>query len=194
MRQSRRDKLAEEALAEIEWSELGLTTTVRSGLTEADEGAQYGDRSLHFFAYSYSEAFKLLWDHASSRQSLVYPMLHACRHSIELWLKAAISAVSERDPPPGHRILELWNKLMGAFHGGPTESVNDVFATLVWPIISEFEQHDGSGDRFRYPSDRRFQEYPSTEAYLDDLFRAHWLITTYCDAVCSQMEAERDSW
>ena len=188
MSQGRREELAHDALAEIDWDE-GFAPTVWSGLTNA---GTYGDRSFQFFAYSYSRAFEVLWDNAWATRSLIvqYPMLYACRHSIELWLKAAISAVSEGDPPLGHGLAALWKELMDAFYGCPTESVEDVFATQIWPVVSAIDEHDGSGDRLRYPSNKGFEEYPTTDADLDNLFRAHCLITAYCDAVCTHVEVE----
>ena len=44
---------------------------------------------MHFFAYSYSQTFEVLWDNARAERSLIvqYPMLYTFRHSIELWLK-----------------------------------------------------------------------------------------------------------
>ena len=59
MSRSRREELAEEALAEIEWSELGLASPAGSGLTQPAKADPYGDRSLHYFAYSYTRAFEL---------------------------------------------------------------------------------------------------------------------------------------
>lgn len=192
MSRSRREELAEEAIAQIEWSELGLAVPVGSGLTQPAEANPYGDRSLHYFAYSYTRAFELLWDHvvAGRSETVCYPMLAICRHSIELWLKVAISAVIEGDPPPGHRLKALWTELMGALHDRPPASVADVFATLVWPIVSEIDEHDRAGDRFRYPSNSRFESYAPTDTDLDRLFRSHWLITIYCDAVHTQMKEE----
>ena len=195
MSEQRRQQLSEEALREIEWEELGFGSWAGSGLTEVDlaEGV-YGDRSLHYFAYSYSRAFEVLWDAAwAGRNALEYPMLFAWRHSMELWLKAAIEAVSpEMKPPAGHGLKVLWRKLMEALYDVPPAAVEDVFTKVVLPVVDAIDAHDVQGDRFRYPSDRQWRAYPSTEAALEELYRAHWRVVGYCDAVVTEMAARRD--
>ncbi|MYH16203.1 MAG: hypothetical protein F4149_13640 [Gammaproteobacteria bacterium] len=65
------------------------------------------------------------------------------------------------------------------------ESVND--------LIQILDAHDEKGDRFRYPTARGGDPYPTTGVDLDGLYRAHELITGFCDGVLTRMEVERDS-
>ena len=193
MSEERRDELVEEALAELEQRELGIPILAGT-FVESVDGDPRGDRSWHFFAYSYSRSFEVLWDAAYARPSGVfdYPLLFVCRHSIELWLKLALSAVSGDVPPPGHQLKLLWRSLANALREETGTPVDDAFAESVDEPVEMLDEHDGKGDRFRYPTTSGSKPYPSTHADLDELFRAHWIVTTYCDAVFTEMELERD--
>ncbi len=59
-------------------------------------------------------------------------------------------------------------------------------------LIRVLDAHDERGDRFRYPTEKGGGAYLSTVADLEDLYRAHELITGFCDAVYTQLEVERD--
>ena len=193
MSERRRDELREEALAELEQRELGFPI-LAGAFVESVDGASQTDRSWHFFAYSYSSSFKVLWDAAYARRSGVfdYPLLFICRHSIELWLKLALSAVSGTAPPSGHQLKPLWRSLAIALGEETGMPVDDAFAASVRELIEILDEHDDKGDRFRYPVTSGSKPYPSTHADLDDLFRAHCIVTTYCDAVFTEMEVEQD--
>ena len=201
MSQERREELEEEALAELSQFEIGLDPRGRRAFIESAGDEVIWDRSWYFFAYSYCGAFEILWDAAYARQSdaVNYPLLLVCRHSIELWLKVAISSVLQADPPLGHGLSELWSKLMDALadHNGSRldrmdGSDDGIFAGSVQCLIRTLDAHDVKGDRFRYPVAKSFETYPSTQADLEELYRAHSIITCFCDAVETQMDVERD--
>ena len=195
MSEGRREEIEEEVLAE-----LGPRPRGRRAFVESAGGEVGWDRSWDFFAYSYCKAFEILWDAAYARQSGVfnYPLLLVCRHSIELWLKVAISSVLQADPPPGHGLGVLWSKLMDglADHAGSRpdhmDSINGIYAGSVQRLIRALDDHDIKGDRFRYPAAKSFKTYATTETDLEELYRAHSMITGFCDAVHTQMEVERD--
>ena len=144
-------------------------------------------------------AFDTLWDAEYSRCSevLKYPLLFVCRHSVELWLKAALSSISQAEPDPKHGLACLWSRLMDAWAddtGNRPDSVDGtdgVFASEAQRLIRTLDDHDSKSDRFRYPVKKSFESYPSTVVDLDELNRAHSWITAFCDAVCTQMEFER---
>ncbi len=145
--------------------------------------------------YSYCKAFEVLWDAAYARRStgiLDYPVLFIARHSIELWLKAAIHSVTQTDPPEGHGLHELWTKLKSELENQMGTPLDDFYSGSVRDTISALDSHDGKGDRFRYPSARDRTTYPSSRVALEELYRAHELITGFCDAVETQMTVERD--
>ncbi|MCY4394824.1 MAG: hypothetical protein OXC10_06795 [Rhodospirillaceae bacterium] len=200
MSESRRYELKDEAFAELDPPVSGLRSRVRRAAVNSAGDDVSWDRSWNFFAYSYSRAFDPLWDAAYSRPSEVlnYPLLFVCRHSIELWLKAAQSSVTREHPRGGHGLQDLWSKLMDALdrHYGnrpdQIDGIDGVFARKARQAIKMLDNHDKVGDRFRYPVKKKFESYASTTADLDELYRAHAIITAYCDAVCTQIEVERN--
>ena len=193
MSQERREALAEEALTRLDELELGVPMRRRSDFVKSAGTETRWDRSWHFFAYSYGRAFDSLWDAAFARRSgtLDYPLLFICRQSIELWLKAAISTVSQSHPPPGHALGTLWAGLMAALRetGHSSEGPHP---ESIEALIEILDAHDRKGDRLRYPAARGKEAFSSTVADLEELYRAHELITGFCDAVHTQLEVERE--
>ena len=195
MSETRRMQLSEEAFASWEHFDLEISPRVRRTFVESASRVGDWDRSWDFFAYSYCRAFEVLWDAAYARRStgiLDYPVLFIARHSIELWLKAAIQSVTQSDPPEGHGLHDLWTKLMEVLENHMGSPLDDFYSGSVREMISALDSHDGKGDRFRYPTARDCTTYPSSRVDLEELYRAHELITGFCDAVDSQMTVERD--
>ena len=188
-------QLSEEAFAPWEHFDLGISPSVRRTFVESASLVGDWDRSWDFFAYSYCRAFEVLWDAAYARGSpgiLDYPVLFIARHSIELWLKAAIQSVTQSDPSEGHGLHDLWTKLMEALENHMGSPLDDFYSGSVREMISTLDSHDGKGDRFRYPTARDRTTYLSSRVDLEELYRAHELITGFCDAVDTQMTVERD--
>ena len=202
MSETRRDELTEEAFADLQRLALGPRPRDPRAPVKSAGDCVLWDRSWDFFAYSYCRAFDVLWDAEYSRWSgvLNYPLLFVCRHSIELWLKTALSSVSQAEPDVRHGLADLWSRLMDAWAdhtGNRPDSVDDidgVFARETQRLIRTLDDHDSKGDRFRYPVKKSFESYPSTVVDLDELYRAHAFITGFCDAVCTQMEVERECY
>ncbi len=122
-------------------------------------------------------------------------MLFVSRHSMELWLKVAISAASRgAKQPTGHKLMDLWEELMGVLYEVPPPSVQDAFAKVVCPVVDSIHQHDAAGDRFRYTTNSTSAPYRSTEADWDEVFRAHWLVVGYCDAIVTEMNEREIAW
>ena len=190
MSNKRRERLIDEVTTAIV-EETGITTT--RFLTSAKQPA-FEHAKWHYFAYAYDRAFGILWDTAFAetklcgRSPLLSPLLFLCRQSIELWLKAALDAFDPSEPPPeGHDFEHLWQKLLAALDdaGQPTE---DSFTASVRLALETIGVHDARGDRFRYPTARDASPYPETAADLERLFKAHYRITTYCEAVHTMVE------
>ena len=86
---------------------------------------------------------------------LVYPLVFLFRHALELQLKSAIRwgrfalHKSERGFPTHHRIADLWHMcrpLVEEYWANSSDDLlNEVEITL-----KEFQQHDPSGQDFRY--------------------------------------------
>ena len=194
MSQERRSELTEEALTRLDQLELDLPTTGRTDFVKSAGRDSQWDRSWHFFAYSYCRAFDSLWDAAYARRSgtLDYPLLFICRQSIELWLKVAISTVVQSEPPTGHQLSVLWSSLVTVLAEHTGHSTDGAYPESIEELIRVLDAHDRRGDRFRYPIARGQRPFSSTVADLDELYRAHELITGFCDAVHTQLEVERD--
>jgi hypothetical protein len=143
-----------------------------------------GDQSWSYYAYSFGEAFDVMWDAAARRPStlLMPPLLAICRQSVELSIKAGLETLSGQPPPAGHKLAQLWSALVQALDaaGLPTD---DEFSQSVGKIVELLDQHDPRGDRFRYPAPIAGQAFCSTDVDLDELFRAHWRLTLYCGAI-----------
>ena len=213
MSEARRAELRDEAFAELlEYPTLGLRSWVpRAPVKSSEVGAAWS--SWRFFAYSYCRAFGLLWDAGYSSipripnpnpnyysgGSLNYPLLFVCRHSIELWLKAALSSVPQMDqtnPATIHGLSRLWSGLMDALahHTGDRPDLMDGdLAGKVQNLIRMLDAHDSKGDRFRYPTKKNSESYAPTASDLEELYRVHAFITGFCDAVCTQMEVEAEA-
>ena len=189
----RRDQLRDEVLAELDLLGQGFPASSRQTFVES--GDVGWDRSWHFFASAYSSAFDVLWDAAYERRSgiLNYPLLFVARHGIELWIKAALCSVLQEEPPPGHHLGDLWRDLMVAWQDSTGSAADDMYTDSVQRTIRILDAHDGRGDRFRYPTsiagrNSAGKPYESTEADLVELYKAHSVITGFCDVVVTQME------
>ena len=206
MSEQRRRAIINEVVAEVGQPELGFDIGRRRNFVASAGGrGQSHWSSWHFFAFSYQRAFDVLWDaaygYAPALRLDYYPLLFVCRQSIELWLKAAISAVNQAKPPAHHKLSELWSGLGAAWSehttrpgwGEPSDhSPDSAYAKSVKGLIQILDEHDEKGDRFRYPTAKGGDTYPGTDVDLDGLYRAHELITGFCDAVLTQVEVDRD--
>ena len=195
MSERRRTELSEEAFATLERLDLVVDERRHRTFVESAKYPRDWDRSWDFFAYSYCRAFDQLWDAAYARNStgvLDYPVLFIARHSIELWLKAAIWSVTESVPPKGHGLDALWTDLIDALSNHISGPLDDMYSSAVRDVIRILDSHDGKGDRFRYPTAGNSKTYPSSSVDLEELYRAHYLITSFCDAVDTQMTVERE--
>ena len=190
-----RDQLRDEVAAEVELLTLGFPASSRQPFVDSADPDVEWDRSWHFFACAYCDAFDVLWDAAYERRSgvLDYPLLFVARHSIELWVKAALWSMLQKAPPFGHKLGELWRDLMVAWQDDLGRAVDDTFTDSVRRTIRILDTHDHGGDRFRYPTSKAGRIYESTDADLVDLYKAHSFITVFCDAVVTQMQVERDN-
>jgi hypothetical protein len=92
---------------------------------------------------------------------LLFPMLFAYRHWLELELKALITLArwccsDEREPIRHHRLADLAARLQSALPQAlPTEDLS--FAEPVWPLLAEIAQIDPTSEGFRYPRVRKGQ-------------------------------------
>jgi hypothetical protein len=144
-------------------------------------------------AYSYSRAFEELARKAFEASyrggNLSTPLFFLARHSIELALKSTILEYAESDDTTpkleGHDLIALWEQLSAYMDrwGSPT---TDDWGIMVRKLISDIQDADPRGDRFRYPSDVKGKRFELTHVELEGLVRAHNSITSYLDG-CATM-------
>ena len=143
-------------------------------------------------AYAYQQSFEALWDHAVAQTSglAVLPLLMLWRQSVELSIKAAIEGTTGGQPPGGHRLTDLFDRLLEVRreHGG-LGSDDDDYTAEVRATVVEFQAIDERADRWRYPTYLKGKAHSDVTVDLDRLYQAHALITGWCDA--SSIEAEQ---
>ncbi|GGI23831.1 hypothetical protein [Bradyrhizobium guangdongense] len=151
-----------------------------------------------FVSYAYQRAFdelaRKVFEVGRHRASnLAYPLFFLARHSIELELKSTIAEYAKTDEVEpdlaGHHLLNLWDQLGGYMErwGLPAD---DDWGRLVRRLLSEIQEADPRGDRFRYPLDIKGRPFERTWVEIEGLIRAHNSITTYLDGGAN-MHAEK---
>lgn len=153
-------------------------------------------------AYAYQQSFEALWDHAIERTSgagaaqssalVVLPLLMLWRQSVELSIKAAIEGTTGQQPPLGHSLTSLFERLLEVRRerGGLEPDDDDDDTAEVMRLIAEFQTLDERAERWRYPADSKGQPYGGITVDLNRLFQAHAMITGWCDGSSVEAEAE----
>lgn len=57
-------------------------------------------------------------------------------------------------------------------------------------MIGVVQSFDPFADRFRYPAKRDGKPYTGIAVDLDELFQAHWIITTWCEGAAMELKGE----
>jgi len=146
--------------------------------------------SWDMLAYSYERAFEALWDQTLLDTSglLLRPLLLLWRHSIELSLKAAVIETSGHDAAvTGHHLEARFDQLLASRSQIGFSNADELIAKTR-KMLAEIDDFDRGGSRFRYPRDTSGVWFEGVDADLDDLFRAHWIITLVCDGAAIEAE------
>jgi hypothetical protein len=149
--------------------------------------------SWDLLSYSFQLGFDAFWDLAKADQSglLLRPLLMLWRQSVELAIKAAIAEVGgDVDRGLGHNLQDLFAELLTqrAARGFVDD---DDLARDVSAMVADVQAFDPFADRFRYPKGRGGQAFEGIVADLDELFQAHWIITTWCEGAALEAEEAR---
>ena len=148
--------------------------------------------SWDLVSYSFQRGFEALWDLAYVDNSglLERPLLSLWRQSVELAIKSAIldlaGAVKGK---PAHNLQKLFQQLLDI----RTEEGccdDDDLARTVQAMVAQVQSVDPYGDRFRYPADRSGKPYVGIAVDLDQLFQAHWIITTWCEGAVMELRPD----
>ena len=137
--------------------------------TTAHSG-QWMDDDWMFMAEGYIRAAELAVEGCSrqDRNLILYPVFWLCRHSIELALKHSTnvgthwqSKNTDHQPPHGHKILALWNRLRPIIDECFPSCESDR-PEAVGRMIERFAELDPGGQVFRYPlgtkKERHFED------------------------------------
>jgi hypothetical protein len=143
-------------------------------------------------SYSFQRGFEALWDLARVDKSglLERPLLALWRQSVELAIKSAILDLAGKIAGrPGHDLQALFRQLLDI---RTTEGCcdDDELATNVLSMIAQVQSFDPFADRFRYPADRSGAPYVGIAVDLDQLFQAHWIITTWCEGAVLELRGD----
>lgn len=105
-------------------------------------------------------------------------------------IQSAIFALVDRiDGKPGHNIHLLFNQFL-AIRADEGWHDDDELAQNVQAMIALVQSVDPFADRFRYPTDKGGKPYLGVAVDLDELFQAHWIITTWCEGAVMEMRRE----
>ena len=178
----RRDKLIDDLIADR--PQLGRIVTDQATMMQGN---------WDLVAFSYQQAFDVLWDHTASQSVsfslLVGPLMMLWHQSVEVTIKAAITETRRAMPPTHHRLTDLFDDLkiaraeVGGLEDDETSYTDRVRATVV-----EFQKVTASADRYRYPISTRGAPYPGLAVNIERLYQAHWLITNWCEAAALEAQ------
>ena len=143
-------------------------------------------------SYSFERGFETLWDLACVDSSglLERPLLSLWRQSVELAIKSAIlDLTGEIRGKPGNDLDQLFQQLLDIRAEEGCVDDDDLAHDVRW-IIAQVQAFDPFADRFRYPSDRGGKPYVGVAVDLDELFRAHWIVTTWCGGAVMEMRGD----
>ena len=162
----------------------------RAIVRRSSPAAQH-EESWDYFAYRYAAAFRVLANEATRRHSgttqLDAPVFYLGRHSIELHIKACLKRLHGWDwdrehAIGGHSLQALWEDLVLAMNNGDIDT-SDRWSRHIDRILRHLDAADPSGNRFRYPEDRKGVVYPYMAVDLDELIKAHWHVEIYHSAL-----------
>jgi hypothetical protein len=148
--------------------------------------------SWDLVSYSFQRGFEALWDLARADHSglLERPLLALWRQSIELAIKSAIIEIGGQiDGKPGHDLRALFDQLL-EIRGAAGCRDEDDLALSVISMIALVQSFDPFSDRFRYPEAKGGKPYVGIAVDLDELFQAHWIITTWCEGAAMELKGD----
>jgi hypothetical protein len=138
--------------------------------------------SWEFLSYSFERGFETMWDQAQRDGGglLIHPLLMLWRQSVELAIKSAIYQLSGGPPANlSHNLTKMFERLLAArLELGWND--DDNYTQKVINTVAYVQSFDPFADRFRYPTDRTGQSYEGVHVDLDELYKSHFIITTWC--------------
>lgn len=154
------------------------------------------EQTWRYFAYGYSRAFEELTNEAlrlwPGGDYLRLPLFYLCRHSLELALKTAIKEYSLHTTInadlEGHRIHDLWNRLLQQMVAAGYPAVDDEWTAYCGKLVRHLHDIDPDGERFRYPVNKAGNAFEYTRVEIEELAKAQWNVFSYCEVVVSILQ------
>lgn len=149
--------------------------------------------SWDMLSYSFQRGFDVMWDNARTDHSglLLRPLLVLWRQSVELAIKAAVIAIAgEATPKASHNLSKLFEQLIQVRAEIGLDDENE-YTDQVRAMIAHVQFFDPLADRFRYPASRDGTPFEGIEVNTDDLYQAHFAITTWCEGAVLEVEQSR---
>jgi HEPN domain-containing protein len=143
-------------------------------------------------SYSFQRGFEAMWDlaqadHPDHSPLLEMPLLSLWRQSIELTLKSCILEIGgSLDKRYGHKLQDLFEEFKTLSTNGGLNN-NDDLTRNVQEMIAFTQSFDPYADRFRYPTNKQGDAYKGINIDLEKLFKAHWIIVTYCEGAVAEL-------
>lgn len=145
--------------------------------------------TMSYMAYAYGKAFTEYAERAlddwPKKGYIIQPMVYIARHSMELWLKWAIKEYHTylgdfSEKTDHHGLVKLWNSLIKLMKkaGGPTD---DEYSTHCLRLLNHINETDPDGEQFRYPHNKEGETFELTKVDLEELVKAHYLVSTYAE-------------
>ena len=145
--------------------------------------------TMSYMAYAYGKGFTeyaaRALDDWPKKDYIIQPMVYLARHSMELYLKWAINEYQDylgdySEETDHHGLIKLWNSLIKLMEkaGAPTDSE---YSKHCLRLLNHINETDPDGEQFRYPHDKEGEPFELAKVDLEELVKAHYLVSTYAD-------------
>ena len=112
-------------------------------------------------------------------------MVYLARHSMELYLKWAINEYQNyvgdfSEKTDHHGLIKLWNSLIKLMEkaGAPTDTD---WSKHCLRLLNHINETDPDGEHFRYPHKKEGETFELAKVDLEELVKAHYLVSTYAE-------------
>jgi hypothetical protein len=145
--------------------------------------------TLPYMAYAYGRAFEEFAIAALNdwpkKDYIAQPMCYLARHSIELWLKYAVTEYQrflgdQTVKTDHHAVMKLWSGLTTL----RTEAgvLEDDYTKYIGMLLNHLNETDPDGEQFRYPHTKAGQAFTLAKVELEGFLKAYWHVSRYAEA------------
>jgi hypothetical protein len=145
--------------------------------------------TMSYMAYAYGKGFTEYAERAlddwPKKDYIIQPMVYLARHSMELYLKWAIKEYQNylgdnSEKTHHHGLIKLWNSLIKLMEkaGAPTDTEHSAHCLR---LLNHINETDPDGEQFRYPHDKEGETFELAKVDLEELVKAHYLVSTYAE-------------